>query len=151
MVTNPSIMQTRQHWLGVLANSSPDNLQCRLTPWQQQAAEPIWLRRGETGLVMLQGRIGGSGARFNLGEISVTRASCRIGEQTGHGWVRGSDAHHAELIAIADALLQDPQQQEALLDALIMPLTQALQQRREQASRQAAASKVEFFTMVRGE
>ncbi|BEV71655.1 MULTISPECIES: phosphonate C-P lyase system protein PhnG [unclassified Paludibacterium] len=144
-------MQTRQHWLGVLANSPPDDLQTRLTPWRQLAAAPIWLRRGETGLVMLQGRIGGSGARFNLGEISVTRASCRIGTQTGHGWVRGSDAHHAELIAIADALLQDPQHQAAILDTLITPLAQALQQRREQASRQAAASKVEFFTMVRGE
>ena len=56
---------------------------------------------------MLQGRAGG-GARFNLGEASVSRASCRIDGRLGHGWALGSNGEHAELIAQADALLQDP-------------------------------------------
>ncbi|TDR82978.1 phosphonate C-P lyase system protein PhnG [Paludibacterium purpuratum] len=144
-------MQTRQRWLSVLANSPPNALQTLLAPWRQRTEAPVWLRRAETGLVMLQGRAGGTGARFNLAEISVTRASCRIGEQTGHGWVRGSNAEHAELIAVADALLQDPRHQAELLTQLVAPLQGALDERRARDARQAAASKVEFFTMVRGE
>ena len=86
---------TRQRWLGALANSPMERLQALLPP--ALPAAPRWLRRAETGLMMLQGRSGGSGARFNLGEISVSRASCEIDGHIGHGWVRGGDGRrHAE-------------------------------------------------------
>ena len=97
------------------------------------------------------GCIGGTGARFNLGEASVTRCSVQIGTHVGHAWVRGSDARHAELAACADAWLQDEARQPQLEAQLLAPLRAARQARREAASRKAAASKVEFFTVVRGE
>ncbi|OHX14617.1 phosphonate C-P lyase system protein PhnG [Chromobacterium sphagni] len=142
---------TRQRWLSVLANSPRPRLESLLSPALPPAEHCQWLRRAETGLVMLQGRSGGTGARFNLGEAAVSRASCQIAGRLGHGWVRGSDGLHAELIAQADALLQDPQQRQRLLSLWITPLEAELAARRESAAREAAASKVEFFTMVRGE
>jgi alpha-D-ribose 1-methylphosphonate 5-triphosphate synthase subunit PhnG len=142
---------TRQDWLSVLAHTPPSRLRRQLSPQLPPAAQVEWLRRAETGLIMLQGRAGGSGARFNLGEASVSRASCRIEGFLGHGWALGSDGEHAELIAQADALLQDPARQERLLALWIAPLRSERAARREQAAREAAASKVEFFTLVRGE
>ncbi|AUH51689.1 phosphonate C-P lyase system protein PhnG [Chromobacterium sp. ATCC 53434] len=140
---------TRQRCLSVLANSPIERLLELLPPALPPA--PRWLRRAETGLMMLQGRSGGTGARFNLGEISVSRASCQIGDHIGHGWVRGGDGRHAELIAQADALLQDPARRDVLIREWISPLETELAERRAARSREAAASKVEFFTMVRGE
>ncbi|WP_440028147.1 phosphonate C-P lyase system protein PhnG [Chromobacterium amazonense] len=140
---------TRQRWLSALANSPLPRLQGLLAP--ALPADVRWLRRAETGLMMLQGRSGGAGARFNLGEISVSRASCQIGQHVGHGWVRGGDGRHAELIAQADALLQDPARHGELMASWIAPLERELTERRAKRSREAAASKVEFFTMVRGE
>ncbi|MGC0152038.1 phosphonate C-P lyase system protein PhnG [Chromobacterium vaccinii] len=140
---------TRQRCLSVLANSPIARLLELLPPALPPA--PRWLRRAETGLMMLQGRSGGTGARFNLGEISVSRASCEIAGHVGHGWVRGGDGRHAELIAQADALLQDPARHGELMASWIAPLEAELAERRAARSREAAASKVEFFTMVRGE
>jgi alpha-D-ribose 1-methylphosphonate 5-triphosphate synthase subunit PhnG len=140
---------TRQRWLAVLANSPIERLLELLPP--ALPAAPRWLRRAETGLMMLQGRSGGAGARFNLGEISVSRASCEIDGHVGHGWVRGGDGRHAELIAQADSLLQDPARHSQLMEQWITPLAAELSERRAERSREAAASKVEFFTMVRGE
>jgi alpha-D-ribose 1-methylphosphonate 5-triphosphate synthase subunit PhnG len=141
----------RQRWLGVLANTPLARLHALLTPHLPPADQVQWLRRAQTGLVMLQGRSGGSGARFNLGEISVTRASCQIAGHAGHGWVRGSDSSHAELIAQADALLQQAERHPLLMQQLIEPLERELTARRTRSARESAASKVAFFTMVRGE
>ena len=100
---------------------------------------------------MLRGRVGGTGPQFNLGEVSVTRCSVQIGERIGHAWVRGSNGRHAELAACADALMQDAGQRAHVQAQVLEPLRESLQQRRASASKKAAASKVEFFTVVRGE
>ncbi|WP_428832326.1 phosphonate C-P lyase system protein PhnG, partial [Chromobacterium piscinae] len=106
---------TRQRWLRALANSPVERLQALLPP--ALSAAPRWLRRAETGLMMLQGRSGGAGARFNLGEVSVSRATCEINGHVGHGWVRGGDGRHAELIAQADAArLCPPRRADAGVD-----------------------------------
>jgi alpha-D-ribose 1-methylphosphonate 5-triphosphate synthase subunit PhnG len=47
--------------------------------------------------------------------------------------------------------LQDPQQHDHLQQTLIEPLAQAQRQQRQSRQQQAAESKVEFFTLVRGE
>jgi alpha-D-ribose 1-methylphosphonate 5-triphosphate synthase subunit PhnG len=78
-----------------------------------------WLRRPETGLMMVQGRAGGTGERFNLGEITVTRCTLRLGDAAGNtpvgvAYVLGRSHRHAQLAATADALLQDPQRHEEL-------------------------------------
>jgi alpha-D-ribose 1-methylphosphonate 5-triphosphate synthase subunit PhnG len=122
--------------------------------WAALGAPPryTWLRRPEAGLVMVRGRAGGTGARFNLGEMTVTRCTVRLDDGTlGHAWIGGRDPRHAELAAVLDALLQDGARGPGLLETVVEPLARAQAARRTAARERAAASRVEFFTMVRGE
>jgi len=103
-------------------------------------------------MVMLRGRIGGSGNPFNLGEASVVRCAVRLGDgPLGVSYALGRDKRRAQLAALFDALLQDPQHHGKLQQSLIAPLALAQAQAREKQQHDAADSKVEFFTFVRGE
>jgi alpha-D-ribose 1-methylphosphonate 5-triphosphate synthase subunit PhnG len=141
----------RRRWMSVLALASADELQAH---WAALHPPPRYtlLRRPEVGLVMVRGRAGGTGARFNLGEMTVTRCTVQLEDGTlGHAWVGGRDARHAELAAVLDALLQDTGRSASLTEAVVEPLARAQADRRRTAAARAAASRVEFFTMVRGE
>ncbi|MFC5740439.1 phosphonate C-P lyase system protein PhnG [Dyella tabacisoli] len=140
----------RAQWMSLLAQAEPAELAAAMEAFALPA-DITWLRPPQTGLYMLRGRVGGTGPQFNLGEITVTRCSVQVGTRIGHAWVRGGHTRHAELAAYADALLQDNEQRPRLSERVLEPLRLALQARREAASRKAAASKVEFFTVVRGE
>ncbi len=110
------------------------------------------IRPPETGLVMLRGRMGGTGSAFNLGEATVTRCAVRtaIGHE-GHAYVMGRNHEHARVAAICDALMQD-EKYSGKVDALVLqPLQELLENRRSLAAHKAAATKVDFFTLVRGE
>ena len=109
-------------------------------------------RPAEIGLVMLRGRIGGGGAPFNVGEATVTRATVRLPSgQVGHCYALGRDKQKAKLAAIADALWQDPARRAEVETRLIAPLRSALTTAQEKRRAETAATKVDFFTMVRGE
>ena len=141
----------RKVWMGVLARAELDALEdayAALSPVPRHAV----LRRPETGLVMVQARANGTGQKFNAGEMTVTRCSVRLPAGTvGHAYVAGRSRRHAELAAIFDALMQDPDYAEGLSRTLIEPLRQARDTQRATAGRKTAATKVDFFTMVRGE
>lgn len=146
----------RRAWLAVLTKASLAELEAA---WDSLTEKPAYrlLRPGETGLVMLRGRIGGTGAPFNLGEMTMTRAAVQLIDaagwvsQTGFGHVAGRSTRRAELVAVFDALLQDPARREAIDAAVVRPLA-ARQLAAKTAERaKVAASKVDFFTMVRGE
>ena len=64
--------------------------------------------------------------------------------------MQGRDKAHAERAALVDALMQGPKA-EALRAAVIAPLAEAEAAARRERAAKAAATKVEFFTMVRGE
>jgi alpha-D-ribose 1-methylphosphonate 5-triphosphate synthase subunit PhnG len=137
--------------MSVLALARAGELQAR---WEALGEHPRYevLRRPEVGLVMVRGRAGGTGSRFNLGEMTVTRCAVQLEDGTlGHAWVGGRDRRHAELAAVLDALLQDPARTAALSAAVVEPLARAHAERRQAAVARAATSRVEFFTMVRGE
>lgn len=103
-------------------------------------------------MVMLRGRVGGTGDAFNLGEATVTRCALRVGSGAlGVGYTLGRDRRKAELVALFDALLQDDTRQAYLQQAVMDPLASQQAAQRDAASRSAAASRVEFFTFVRGE
>lgn len=148
---NPDPNPARKRWMGVLARTGLDRLEesyAALSPVPQHAI----LRKPETGLVMVQGRANGTGQRFNAGEMTVTRCSVRMPSGTvGHAYVAGRSRRHAELAAIFDALLQEPDHAPGIEDALITPSERALAEARTRRQRKAAATKVDFFTMVRGE
>jgi alpha-D-ribose 1-methylphosphonate 5-triphosphate synthase subunit PhnG len=120
--------------------------------WDRWADKPAHskVRGPEVGLVMVRGRAGGGGAPFNLGEATVSRASVRIvtGE-VGHGYCLGRDLGKAEVIAVIDALWQrDASRVEAEIIAPLQALAAAADQKRRDES---AATRVDFFTMVRGD
>jgi alpha-D-ribose 1-methylphosphonate 5-triphosphate synthase subunit PhnG len=124
-----------------------------IAAWESLADKPEITRvRGpETGLVMLRGRIGGGGSPFNLGEATVSRATVRLGTgEIGHGQTLGLSRRKAELAAIFDALAQRPEQ-SGMIEALLTGIETDLAERDAERERQTAATKVDFFTMVRGE
>jgi alpha-D-ribose 1-methylphosphonate 5-triphosphate synthase subunit PhnG len=115
------------------------------------APRPEWrrLRGPEVGMTMVRGRMGGEGAAFNLGEMTVARASVRLSDGTvGHAFRQGRDLAAAELAAVADALLQGAHG-PALLVALIEPQEAAQLAARNDVAARAAATRVDFFGMVR--
>lgn len=142
--------EARQAWMGLLAKSSPLQLQ-ELAEGAIVWPDFHWLRPPEIGGVMVRGRSGGTGAPFNLGEMTVTRCALRLeGGEIGHGYVQGRDKKHAERAAVIDALMQTGRAAE-LRAAILAPLEAGMQAARKARAAKAAATKVDFFTMVRGE
>lgn len=109
------------------------------------------LRQPENGLVMVRGRIGGDGAAFNLGEATVSRAAVRLpGGEVGFGYTLGRDRAKARLIARCDALLQTDQA-DAIETKVLAPLRVRIAAEQACRAEQTAATKVDFYTLVRGE
>ncbi|WP_299599891.1 phosphonate C-P lyase system protein PhnG [uncultured Tateyamaria sp.] len=140
----------RKAWLSVLSKAPATDL---ANLWTKAGYDPAHevLRAPEIGAVMVRGRAGAVGAPFNLGEMTVTRCSIRLASgEVGHGYVQGRDKNHATQAALADALMQTVDAMD--VDAsIIAPLRKAAEQRRATRGAKAAATKVDFFTMVRGE
>ncbi|WP_282152669.1 phosphonate C-P lyase system protein PhnG [Ruegeria atlantica] len=141
---------TRQDWMGLLARAPESAL---MPLWDKYEVRPNfeWLRSPEVGGVMVHGRTGGTGARFNIGEMTVTRCSLVLQDGTvGHGYVQGRSKSKAQAAALIDALMQTSDA-GAVHDQVIAPLKGQMQSARTDRASKAAATKVEFFTMVRGE
>lgn len=144
-------LEQRRSQLGLLARSPQADIAGHLASLGETPAWR-WLRKPETGMVMLRGRVGGTGAQFNIGEATVTRCALRLNDGTvGVGYVRGRSARHAELIALCDALLQQPALAARVSSTVLAPLAEAERQRHAQRAAEVAGSKVDFFTLVRGE
>jgi alpha-D-ribose 1-methylphosphonate 5-triphosphate synthase subunit PhnG len=110
------------------------------------------LREAESGLVMVGGRIGGDGAPFNLGEATVSRAAVRLPTgEIGLGYTLGRDKDKARMIALCDALVQSREYVGALEAKVIAPLCANQVAEQRQRAAQTAATRVDFYTMVRGE
>lgn len=141
---------TRQGWMSLLAKASPVRL-AELAGGIAEWPEFAWLRPPEVGGVMVRGRAGGTGAPFNLGEMTVTRCALRTAcDAVGHAYVQGRDKEHARRAALVDALMQTDRA-EAVRAAILQPLQAEAARARADRAAKAAATKVDFFTMVRGE
>lgn len=139
----------RRRWLSVLAKAPAQDV---ISAWEALPERPAFapLRAPENGMVLVRGRMGGTGDAFNLGEMTVTRAAVRLETgETGVGYVAGRSHRHAEIAAAVDAMMQSAKLRPIVEDAVIARLEDAQTQRRDLAARKAAATKVEFFTMVR--
>ena len=142
--------QERQAWMAILSKAEPQEL---AAAWAAlpEAARPDYefLRAPEIGLVMVRGRTGGEGDRFNLGEMTVTRCAVRLdGGETGVSYRAGRDRDASEVAAVLDGILQ-----RETLKAHALPVLERLEEaageRRSKQARRAGATKVEFFTMTR--
>ena len=139
----------RKAWMGLLAKAPAAEL-ARL--WADvDVPDYKVLRAPEIGAVMVRGRAGAGGAAVNLGEMTVTRCSRKLAcGVVGHGYVQGRDKDHAQTAALVDALMQTDRA-DALLAAILTPLAALADARKAERASKSAATKVDFFTMVRGE
>jgi alpha-D-ribose 1-methylphosphonate 5-triphosphate synthase subunit PhnG len=148
-VPNPQ-QARRQQAMAVLAHAATAEIAGHLEALDVPAYEP--LRQAENGLVMLRGRIGGDGAPFNLGEATVSRAAVRLTSgEIGFGYTLGRDRAKAELIALCDALIQADGFADAVENKVLAPLRAGIEVDRQRQAAETAATKVDFYTLVRGE
>ncbi|MBC7476866.1 MAG: phosphonate C-P lyase system protein PhnG [Pseudorhodobacter sp.] len=139
-----TLQTKRQGWMGLFARAKPDLLALLMPDLVPHDV----LRGPEVGAVMVRGRVGGTGQPFNLGEMTVTRCSVRVGDAVGHAHVQGRDKAHALRAAVLDALMQTDMDLQA---RVLVPLEAKEAAHRSLRAAKAAATKVEFFTLVRGE
>jgi alpha-D-ribose 1-methylphosphonate 5-triphosphate synthase subunit PhnG len=140
----------RKAAMAVLAHSDVAAIAGRLDAIALPAHEN--LREPENGLVMVRGRIGGDGAPFNLGEATVSRAAVRLATgEIGFGYALGRDRDKAQMIALCDALIQSSDHAGAVETSVLAPLRVAMAAARQRKAAETAATKVDFYTMVRGE
>ena len=139
----------RKAVIDTLSAAPPQRLE---SLWQGLGITPEYrlVRGPETGLVMIRGRAGGGGRPFNLGEASVTRATVRLATgEVGHSYALGRDGEKAVRAALLDALWQrEPGRIEA---EVLLPLRQAAAEADGKRRAETAATRVNFFTMVRGD
>ena len=143
--------QQRQQWLSVLSRSTLESIQ---KLWQALMVEPEYqlLKAPESGMVMVKAKAGGSGQAFNMGEMTVTRTVVQLSTgEIGYGYTQGRDKKKSELIAVIDACIQLGDWGERILQNIIRPLEEQLTLHYQQRQNETDASKVNFFTMVRGE
>jgi alpha-D-ribose 1-methylphosphonate 5-triphosphate synthase subunit PhnG len=145
---------TRRRWMRTLAMADPDELAAAWEGWAPKPAIQA-IRGPEAGLVMVRARIDGGGARFNLGEATVTRATVRLhgeplaADAVGTSYVLGTDLEHAWLAAVLDGLLSDPGQRERVLAEVIAPFAEAQASRDGRRLAEARSTTVDFFTVSR--
>jgi alpha-D-ribose 1-methylphosphonate 5-triphosphate synthase subunit PhnG len=140
----------RKAAMTVLAHSDPADIAERLVGLALPAHEVV--REPESGLVMVRGRIGGDGAAFNLGEATVSRAAVRlVSGEVGFGYTLGRDRDKARMIALCDALVQTAEFADVVEARVIAPLRDVMLARRDRKAAETAATRVDFYTMVRGE
>ncbi len=146
----PDEFSDRKRWMSVLGRAERGQLE---DAFERLGGIPDHsvLKAEDTGTVMVEGRAGGGGRRFNLGEATVTRCVVKAGDRVGVSYAMGRDKRKARLAAVLDALLQDESRRPAIEAEVIAPLEARQREIRDVASRKAAATKVEFFTLVRGD
>lgn len=140
----------RKEWMSLLAKAPAARAAALLDALGPRPGF-TWLRPPEIGSVMVRGRTGGTGAPFNMGEMTITRCALRLeNEAVGHAYIQGRRKDDAEAAAMIDALLQTDRA-AAIRTSVIDPLRTEMTQAKATRAAKAAATKVDFFTMVRGE
>ncbi|GLT14584.1 phosphonate C-P lyase system protein PhnG [Vibrio algivorus] len=141
----------RQQWMSALATADFEQLTAL---WQAQSFTPSYqfIRSPEIGLAQVQARMGGTGNRFNVADVTVTRCVIKLENgDLGYSYISGRNKPHAELAAVIDGLMQSETYQPELMMSVIQPLQTTRAKKHQLRQQQVASSKVDFFTLVRGE
>ncbi|SER85692.1 phosphonate C-P lyase system protein PhnG [Rhizobium sp. NFR03] len=142
----------RKRALDAMASMPADLLGARYGALTKTAPKAIPVRGPEIGAVMVRGRIGGGGAPFNLGEASVTRATVKLESgEVGHAIILGRDIEKARMVAHLDALGQLDAWQAVIETDVVAPALALDAAARQQRAEETEATRVDFFTLVRGE
>jgi alpha-D-ribose 1-methylphosphonate 5-triphosphate synthase subunit PhnG len=109
-----------------------------------------YLRKPQTGLIMVKARADARNTPFNLGEVLVTRCSVSVLGRVGHAYIMGDVPEKSLAAALADALAQDDRYREGI-EKIVLSLEADLARERAKTTDKIKKTKVEFFTLVRGE
>lgn len=140
----------RRHIIATLAAATPEAVAEKYQAIETPDYELV--RQPETGLVMVRGRMGGTGSPFNLGEVTVTRCVVRLATgETGSAYSLGRNKEKALQSAVIDALWQRDATRDHIETSVIAPLAASRAELRETVREETEATKVNFFTMVRGD
>ena len=140
----------RKAWMGLLARA-PEGRVAALLDSEMSRPAFTWLRAPEIGSAMVRSRAGGTGAPFNLGEVTITRCALTLETgEAGHSYIQGRRKADAEAAALVDALMQTAMASR-LREKVLEPLETGMASVKAARAAKAAATKVEFFTMTRGE
>jgi alpha-D-ribose 1-methylphosphonate 5-triphosphate synthase subunit PhnG len=147
--SGPDARSPRQNWMAILARATASDLEVVISRHGGVPAHVV-LKPAEIGTVMIEGRAGGTGMRFNAGETTVTRCVVRLQTGTlGYAMVLGRDRRKALLAATLDGLLQETPT-DAELAQEVRNCGECQATARDLVARKAASTQVEFFTLVRG-
>ena len=150
MANSETEIAQRKRWMSLLAKVSAGALAELMQAYGVLPDHRV-LRAAEVGSVMVRGRAGATGAPFNLGEMTVTRCAVQLETgEVGHGYVQGRSKTHASQAALVDALMQTGAAPDVRA-AVLVPIAAAHDAARQMRAAKAAATKVDFFTLVRGE
>ncbi|MEP5152240.1 phosphonate C-P lyase system protein PhnG [Planktotalea sp.] len=140
----------RQAWMSLLAKA-PEGRVARVLDDALTRPDFSWLRAPEIGSTMVRARAGGTGAPFNLGEMTVTRCALTLETgEVGHAYIQGRRKEDAEAAALVDAMMQTDAA-DLVRTSVLLPLEHEMTTAKAKRAAKAAATKVEFYTMVRGE
>jgi alpha-D-ribose 1-methylphosphonate 5-triphosphate synthase subunit PhnG len=140
----------RKAWMGLLAKA-PEGRVAALLDAEISRPAFTWLRAPEIGSTMVRARAGATGAPFNLGEMTITRCTLTLETgEVGHSYLKGRRKADAEAAALVDALMQTALASR-LRETVLEPLKAEMATAKAARAAKAAATKVDFFTMTRGE
>ncbi|MCK7616114.1 phosphonate C-P lyase system protein PhnG [Roseibium sediminicola] len=140
----------RKALMATLAAATPEAVAEKFETLTPPAFDLV--RQPETGLVMVRGRMGGTGSPFNLGEVTVTRCVVRLSTgETGSSYSLGRNKQKALQSAVIDALWQREDMTARIEAEIIAPLAKGQAAEKDTVREETEATKVNFFTMVRGD
>ena len=142
--------ELRRRWMAALARASASDVADTVVAMGEPDGVVV-MKGPEAGSIMLQTRAGGTGRRFNFGEATMSRCVVRLASGTmGFGYALGRDIGKVRDAAIIDAVMQDLDDPAGGFDRFIAPLVAKHEEADRSAAKEAAKTKVEFFTLVRG-
>ncbi len=143
--------KNRKNALSILAKSALSNIvEC----WDSVDIDPVFsfLKKPEVGMVMVRAKAGGDGQQFNMGEMTVTRCVIQLdSKEIGYGYTSGRNPKKSKIIAVIDACFQVNTLNKTIENNIISPLENILMEKESKQKNKVDSSKVDFFTMVRGE
>ena len=145
-------MFDRKQALDILARTPVDILSQTYGLLGGDMPPAVPVRGPEIGTVMVRGKVGGGGGAFNLGEASVTRATVKLATgEVGHSIILGRDQHKAHIVAHLDALRQRPDWVARIDADIVRPALAFMEAEKLRRAEETEATKVDFFTVARGE
>ncbi|MDG1282780.1 MAG: phosphonate C-P lyase system protein PhnG [Pseudorhodobacter sp.] len=140
----------RKAWMSLLAKA-PEGRAAALLDAAMTRPAFTWLRAPEIGSTMVRARAGATGAPFNLGEMTVTRCALTLATgEVGHAYIQGRRKADAQAAALIDALMQTAMA-DRLRGSVLNALSREMEAAKAARAAKAAATKVDFFTLARGE